>query len=301
MLAELAEGPFDSERHLFEVKWDGGRLIAFVDRGRVSLQSRRLLEVTYRYPDLVAALPAALKRRRVILDGEVVAFGDSGRPNFNLLQTREQQQSPFRIRVAAQRVPVTYLAFDVLQVGDKPLISRPLSERRRVLSYLLRPGSPQVAESQGVVGAGRAFFEAAVARGLEGVMAKRLDSPYLIGRRSGLWRKVKPRQSGVFYIMGYTPGEGWREALFGSLAVGEMSEGRVRYVARVGTGLTEEMLAHLLERLKPLETGEATRVAGRGGARLVRWVRPVLRCRVSFMERTGSGALRAPVFEGLVE
>jgi DNA ligase D-like protein (predicted ligase) len=298
MLAQLAD-PFDSEEHLFEIKWDGSRVVAFVESGRLRLQSRRLLDITYRYPDLKAHLPAALKQDSVILDGELIATDPEGRPDFNLLQSREQQQSPFRIRVAAERTPVTYMAFDVLQVGDKPLIHHPLAERRKILSYLLRP-SPCIAESQGVVRAGRAFFEAALAQGLEGTMAKRLDSPYLIGRRSGLWLKIKPRRSGVFYIMGYTPGEGGRAPFFGSLAVGEEAGGEVRYRARVGSGLSEEQLADLLGLLRGLETGEVSKVGGRGGPRLVHWVRPVLRCRVSYQERTKK-SLRAPVFEGLVD
>jgi ATP-dependent DNA ligase len=263
MLAQLAD-PFDSEEHLFEIKWDGSRVVAFVESGRLRLQSRRLLDITYRYPDLKAHLPAALKQDSVILDGELIATDPEGRPDFNLLQSREQQQSPFRIRVAAERTPVTYMAFDVLQVGDKPLIHHPLAERRKILSYLLRP-SPCIAE-----------------------------------RRSGLWLKIKPRRSGVFYIMGYTPGEGGRAPFFGSLAVGEEAGGEVRYRARVGSGLSEEQLADLLGLLRGLETGEVSKVGGRGGPRLVHWVRPVLRCRVSYQERTKK-SLRAPVFEGLVD
>jgi DNA ligase D-like protein (predicted ligase) len=297
MLAELAD-PFDSEAHLFEVKWDGARVIAFVEKGRLRLQSRRLLDITFRYPDLAAALPAALKRRRVILDGELIALDASGRPDFRLLQSREQQQNPFRIRVLAEEIPVIYMAFDVLQVNDKPLIDRPLAERRKILSWLLRP-SPYLAVSQGVRGRGKAMFEAAVAQGLEGVMAKRMDSPYLIGRRSGLWLKVKPRVSEVFTIIGYTAGAGWRSEL-GALVIGEWVEGKLVYRGRVGSGLTEEMVAELLARLRPLETGEAS-AAGRHKLKMTRWVRPELRCRVSYQERTRSGALRAPVFEGLVE
>lgn len=297
MLAEMAD-PFDSDQHLFEVKWDGARAVAFVENGKLRLQSRRLLDITYRYPDLKAAIPAALKRKRVILDGELIAPGSGGRPDFHALQSREQQQNPFRIRVAAEQIPVTYMAFDVLQVGDRVLTALPLSERRRVLSYLIRP-SVHIAESQGVVGSGRALFAAVRAQGLEGVMAKRLDGPYLIGRRSSLWLKIKPRESAVFTVMGYTGGKGWRSEL-GAVVVGEEVAGELVYRGRVGSGLTEQSVAELLSRLKPLETGEATR-AGRYKLKMVRWVRPEIRCRVSFQERTRHGGLRAPVFEGLLE
>jgi DNA ligase D-like protein (predicted ligase) len=298
MLAELAD-PFDSEGHLFEVKWDGARVIAFIDRGRLRLQSRRLLDITYRYPDLKETLPKALKRRQAVLDGELIAIGPGGNPDFGLLQSREQQQNPFRIRVAAERVPVVYVAFDVLQVGERPLIDRPLAERRKVLSWIIRPG-PSLVESQGVVGPGRALFEAVRAQGLEGIMAKRLDSPYLIGKRSSLWLKIKPRQSEVFHIIGYTPGKGYRAGQFGALAIGEMTHAEMRYMGRVGSGLTDEQLADIINRLRPLETGEVSK-AGRHALKETHWVRPVLRCRVSYQERTASGALRAPVFEGLVE
>lgn len=297
MLAELAD-PFDSEEHLFEIKWDGARVIAFIHDGHLLLQSRRLLDITFRYPDLKDTLPRAVKRRRAILDGELIAPGEGGRPDFRLLQSREQQFNPFRIRVAAEQVPVTYMAFDVLQVGERVLINHPLAERRRVLSWLLRPG-PHIAVSQAMPAHGRAMFEAVRSQGLEGLMAKRLDSPYLIGRRSRLWLKVKPRVSGVFPIIGYTAGEGWREAL-GALVVGEYVKGHLTYRGRVGSGLTDETIRELLARLRPLETGEQS-VAGRHKLKMTRWVRPVLKCRVSYQERTKSGALRAPVFEGLVE
>jgi DNA ligase D-like protein (predicted ligase) len=300
MLAGMAD-PFDSEDHLFEIKWDGARVLAFVLDGRLTLQSRRLLDITYRYPELQAALPRALKRRRAVLDGELIAPGPDGRPDLKLLASREQQQDPFHIRLAAERIPVIYMAFDVLQVGERVLTGRPLAERRRVLSGLLRP-SAHIVLSQGVVGGGKRFFEEAVARGLEGAMAKRLDGPYLIGRRSDLWLKIKPRKHAVFHIMGYTLGQGARALQFGSLAVGEYRAGELRYVARVGSGFSEEQLADILARLKPLETGEQERLTGgRGGPRTVRWVRPELKCRVSYFERTPKGSLRGPVFEGLVE
>ena len=181
--------PFDSEQHLFEIKWDGTRMLAFVQRDGLRLVNRHRAERTAQYPELagLAELPAG-----TILDGELVVFAE-GRPDFSRLLSRDQTCDPFKIRLSSRRLPATYVVFDLLYEGYRPLLDQPLSERRQRLCQLVEDfGRPQVAFSDGVVGAGRALFAEVCRLGLEGLVAKRLASHYQPGRRTKAWIKIKP-------------------------------------------------------------------------------------------------------------
>ncbi len=203
MLAYSAD-PFDSPRHLFEIKWDGTRCLLFKKAQEIRLQNRRLEDITWRYPEL-AGLPKSLRARSAILDGELVVLAE-GRPDFRRLQQREQLADPLKISLAARRVPATYIAFDVLYFNDQPYLTAPLSARKEILPILLRPSSHLV-ESRFILEKGQAFFKEVVAQGLEGIMGKSLASPYLPGKRSRFWLKIKPKLTRSCYIIGYTPGK----------------------------------------------------------------------------------------------
>ncbi len=191
MLAQPGR-PFDSDQHLFEIKWDGIRALAYVEDGGYRLVSRHGLELGALFPELagIADLPPG-----TLLDGELVVLR-RGRPDLSLVQSRHSLRSAHKIRLRAQTTPATYIVFDQLYDAYRPLLRRPLSVRRDILgSTLRRAGPPRLVFSQGVTGAGRAFFGQVVDRQLEGVVAKRLDSLYRPGRRDGAWIKIKPSES----------------------------------------------------------------------------------------------------------
>lgn len=288
--------PFDSPRHLFEIKWDGTRCLLFLDNGKIRLQNRRLEDITFRYPEL-AGLAADLKARTAILDGELVVLQD-GRPSFRLLQQREQVADPLKISLLARRLPATYVAFDLLLLDDRPRYLLPLEERRALLEGCLQE-SPRLVLSRAVPEHGRAFFAQAVAQGFEGAMAKAKDSPYLIGTRSRYWLKIKPRLTEECVIIGYTPGKGGRGESFGALLVAGPEGGRLIYRGRVGSGFSEALLAELTGRLKALEVDTPPVKGVR--LKAARWVRPELRALVSYQEKTAGGHFRAPVFVRLLE
>jgi len=188
MLAQTAKAPFDSEEHLFEIKWDGIRCLAFVEAGCVRLQSRQLFEITRQFPELssLGRLPCG-----TLLDVELVVL-KGGKPCFKQMQTRAQLQSPHRILFLSQSAPVTYVVFDILYIRGSSMIAAPLIARRAALNKLLCTRSlPGILVSEGITGNGRDFFRQVVELSLEGVMAKHLDSPYLGGRRSRAWQKLK--------------------------------------------------------------------------------------------------------------
>ncbi len=181
--------PFDSDEHLFEIKWDGTRMLAFVERDGIRLVNRHRAEWTVQYPELA---PLAKLPTGTILDGELVVFAE-GRPDFCRLLSRDQTCDPFKIQLSSRLRPATYVVFDLLYDGYQPLLAQPLSERRRRLCQLVEQfDRPELALSEGIVGTGRALFAEVCRLGLEGLVAKRLASPYRPGRRTKDWIKIKP-------------------------------------------------------------------------------------------------------------
>jgi DNA ligase D-like protein (predicted ligase) len=290
MLAKPGE-PFDSADYLFEIKWDGTRTLAFVELGGYRLVNRRRIDMTDRYPEFtfLADAPAG-----TVLDGETIVFKD-GKPDFNMLQSREQARSPLKIRTLARSVPATFVVFDLLYERFAPLLWLPLYARRERLGQLVRKlKKPQLVLSEGVVGQGKTFFQEACRLGLEGVVAKRLKSPYLPGRRTDAWIKIKRHEIVDCLIMGFVPSG---KDDFGSLIIAAEDKGQLRCVGKVGTGfdtrLRRQLNALMWSRLraKPLVP---CKIKGR-------WIESGLYCRVSCMERTAGGELRAPVFEELLQ
>jgi len=288
MLARTGEA-FDSDEYLFELKWDGTRAMAFVEGGAVRLVNRRRLDITHRFPDLagLAKLPAG-----TLLDGEIVVLrAEDGKPDFSALQSRDHANAPQRIDWGAKLRPATFVAFDQLYRGGESIVDLPFHRRRTILSETLAGWrGPRVMLAQGVVGDGRAYFETVCREGLEGMIAKRLDSPYRPGDRSDAWIKVKRQQVVHCLVIGFVPDGA---ADFEALIIAAEENGVVRCVGKVGTGFDRRWRKRVNRYLWGHPVPEPVVSPGkyrRGG----RWVAPGLYCAVRCMERTAGGQLRAP-------
>jgi len=302
MLAESVEKPFDGAEWLFEIKWDGYRAIAFIANAKVRLVSRNQNDLTPRYPELVD-LPRFVKAKTAILDGEVVALDDEGKASFSLMQQRTGFRPGGKGAPANADVPVLYYAFDLLYLDGYDWRRVPLEERKRKLAELVVTGDV-VRFSDHYEEHGKALFEMARKKGLEGIVGKKRDSFYE-ERRSREWLKVKIRQRLECVIGGYTEPEGSR-AHFGSLVLGLYDKkGRLIHVGQVGSGFDQKLLDELWKVLQKLETKKNPFFGEVEALRRVFWVKPELVAEIEYAEWTGgtnegSGPkLRAPVFLGL--
>ena len=295
MLATLAEKPFSHPGWVFEIKYDGVRVIAERRGEKVRMFGRSGEDITARYPEIAVAL-RGLATDRFVLDGEIVAYDESGKPSFSRLQKRMLLSRPRDIAAAMARVPVRAVFFDCLALEGYDLRGLPLLARKDCLTRALPPaGTIQAGDH--VAEHGEAFFEAASAMGLEGMIAKRSDSPYL-GKRSTDWVKVKCQRRQEFVIGGYTePRSGDRH--FGALHVGLYEDGQLRHVTKVGSGFDEAMQNQLWEQLQALRRAESPFGASSPKGRGNQWVDPQLVCEVRFTEWTPGGGLRHPIFLGL--
>ena len=296
MLARSGSLPRDEEHYGFEVKWDGIRALLYCDHGHLHLQGRNFTDFTPRYPEL-RVLADELGSRRVILDGEVVALGEDGRPSFERLQTRMHLASDSAVRRRMKDTPATYVIFDLLYLDGHSTMGLTYEERRELLARLELEGSAWRTPGYHR-GEGRPLLDATAELGVEGVVAKRLDSRYEPGRRSSGWTKVKNVAVQDVVVGGWTPGEGGRSGRIGALAVGVMDEGRLVYAGKVGTGFTEQTLKLLQRELEPLATDESP-FDGRQPPKGTRFVKPELVAAVELREWTRTGTLRAPSFKGL--
>jgi bifunctional non-homologous end joining protein LigD len=295
MLATL-----EDEKHLprsdeweFEIKWDGYRIIARVAGGEAQLRTRKDQDYTQRFANVAKELEKALKTPDCVVDGEVCALDEEGRPSFSAMQQ------------AKPGTPIVYYVFDLLEVEGEPILDQPLSERRVRLKKLL-DGRNRTVKFSEPFDDGRALLQAAKERRLEGIMGKKLDSRYLPGKRSREWLKFKTHGEQEFVVAGYTRGKGRREWSFGSLVLGAYeADGSLQWVGNVGTGFDDAEIERLLKKLRPLERKDAPFVESPKMPRVrkgdVAWVEPKLVAEVSFAEWTHDGRLRAPVYHGLRE
>ena len=301
MLATLGELPAasrDSE-YGYELKWDGVRTVAYIATGTFRLMSRNDKDVTRSYPELTD-LSIAVNDRQLVLDGEIVAFDDAGRPSFGALQYRMHVGDPAQARRLAAKSPVTYLLFDILHLDGTTLTGRTYTQRREVLDALALRG-PRWDTPPYFAGGGSAAQSLSQTQGMEGIVAKRLDSIYEPGRRSRNWIKVKNLRTQEVIIGGWKPGQGRRGGGIGSLLLGIHGDEGLVYVGHVGTGFTDRMLADLGERLRGLarETSPFdTAVPARDG-KDAHWVGPTLVGEVAFGEWTPDGRMRHPSWRGL--
>jgi DNA ligase D-like protein (predicted ligase) len=283
MLAK-ASAPFDNPDYLFEIKWDGERAIAFVeDRKIVRLQNRSLQDVSTRYPEIIGS---PVEANEAILDGEIVLLEEDGKPSFSKLAQRSHVQDPFKIHLLSKAMPVTYVTFDILYRNGKALTNLPLRERKKYLSIMMKQAA--ILPIFFIEDRGKTFFESVTSMGYEGIMAKRMDSLYLPGKRSDSWLKMKPQKSAICNVIGYTKGEGYRK-LLGALVIGEIRENRMIDRGRVGSGISTRVLGDLLGLLHPLTEKNG-----------VTWVDPSLQIEVSYFEETEGGHFRFPVFKRIV-
>ncbi len=284
----------------FEVKWDGVRIVADVDAAGVTLTGRRGTDVTAQYPEL-GALTNGFGGDHALLDGEVIAVGADGRPSFQLLQ-RRMNVDPGKVTARLMHeVPVTYMIFDLLRIGGVDLADRPYSDRRRRLESLDLAGPYWQTPPAEIGGGGARTAEVCRAFGLEGMVAKRLDSRYTPGRRSRSWLKIKWRRSQELVVGGWMPGQGQRDGSIGSLLVGYHDPGdggALAYAGRVGSGLDGVALATLEARLAPLRRDTSPFGRGRPPAGAV-FAEPALVVEVAFQEWTAGGGIRHPVYRGL--
>lgn len=295
MTARLSRGlPADEDRFGWELKWDGVRAVAYVEDGRLRLLSRNDRDITASYPEL--AVLARMPPHPLVLDGEIIAL-DGGRPGFARLQSRMHVQRPTERLVRS--VPVQYYLFDVLHLGDEPLLRLRYTERRARLEGLGLDHEP-IRVPPWWRGPGGPVQEASLAQGLEGVVGKPLDSRYHPGRR-GPWIKVKNVRHQEVVVAGWLPGAGRRAGMIGALVLGVHDEGGLRYAGNVGTGFTEAALAALARTLSPPARATSPFASGvpREVERRAHWVEPVLVGEVAYTEWTPDGVLRHPSWRGL--
>ncbi len=304
MKATAVDKPFSDDDWLFELKLDGYRIEAVVDDRKVRLWTRNRQDAARYFPDLAAAQPTWLRGRQAVVDGEVVALDEQGRPQFSLLQDRagmgrfgprgaEHDKQP-----TSDKPPtaIVYYAFDLLYLDGRLLLDVPLEQRKRLLRSVLRE-HPMVRFATHVAADGQDFYRVVGEQGLEGMVAKLRSSRYEPGHRSRAWLKIKIRREQEVVVVGYEPGKGSRSAL-GSLILGVHEDGQLRYVGEVGSGLTDRMVRQLKRELDE-HALEAAPVADAPRIKGAVWSEPRLVVRVEFSEWTSDGYLRQAAFKGV--
>ena len=298
MLATLGELP-GPPGWGYEFKWDGVRAVTYLDGGQLRVVTRNDRDVVDSYPELRRLL-GRFPRRRLVLDGEIVALDPTGAPSFSLLQQRMHVRTPSP--ALRERVPVQLYVFDVLHLGGRSTVELPYTRRRDLLADLAIDDEVATTPPYWADHAGQDLMRTAEQRGLEGVIAKRLDGPYQPGLRSRSWIKTPRNRTVEVVVAGWKPGEGRREGRIGSLLLGVYDDaGRLGYAGNVGTGFTYQMLTDLARQLAPLRraTSPFDEPVPRPDAREARWVEPALVGEVAYRTLTPDGRLRHPAWRGL--
>ncbi len=301
MNASAGEMPADPEKYAFEIKWDGIRALTFSEHGHLKLQGRRnYSDITNRYPEL-RKLGRDIASHDVVLDGEIVSLDPEGRPSFQLLQERMNLNSPAAIRRLSQTAPVTYIIFDLLYINGHFTTGLAYADRRRLLDALEIDGDYWKVPQYHVDG-GPELLTASLELGLEGVMAKRLDSEYLPGKRANTWIKIKNRLRQEFVVGGFMPGRGNRKDRVGSLALGvwsedESGERSLIFCGKVGSGFSEEENMRITDLLRPLIQPTST-FEGRQPPNDTTFTKPELVVEVAFTEWTHDHSVRNGVYFG---
>jgi bifunctional non-homologous end joining protein LigD len=286
MLATLTDAPFDDPGWVFETKWDGFRMVTSIERGKVTLYSRNGKIVSYRYLPVAKALENV--KQDAVLDGELVALDAKGISRFQLLQNALRSEAK-----------LLYCLFDVMFLGGEDLRGLPLLERKERLRSAL-PGDPLLTFSEHTPRHGIKLFKETEKAGLEGIMAKRADSPYRSGERSMDWLKIKAMRRQEVVIVGFTAPRRSRP-YFGALVLAVRDGKAWRYIGHAGTGFSHATLQELYEKLLPLRTGASPFKERVKDEAVTTWVKPTLVAEVKFTEWTGAGEMRHPVYLGLRE
>jgi bifunctional non-homologous end joining protein LigD len=287
MLAELSTKVFDDDDWLFEIKWDGYRAVAEIENGEVNLHSRNNISFNNKYPSIIKSLQKF--DMNVTLDGEVAAVDDYGKSSFQLLQNYKK----------SGKGKLVYFVFDILYLDGYNLTNLPLLRRKEILKKIL-PVLPGISYSDHIVGKGKDFFNLAVERGLEGIIAKKANSKYIAGKRSKDWLKIKTRLKQEAIICGFTKPKGSRNK-FGSLVLAAFDEGELIHIGLAGTGFNDKDLNDIYAKLKPYITSTPQLKQKVETNSPVTWVIPKYICDVEFSEWTEEGLMRQPAFIALRE
>jgi bifunctional non-homologous end joining protein LigD len=307
MMATLTDAAFDDDDWLYEVKWDGYRVQAVVSDGKARIWTRNRVDAATYFPNLAGPAPW-IDAEQAIVDGEVVAFDEQGRPSFSRLQEktglraleiatrRADPDAPKLTREQREAIPMAYMAFDLLHLDGRSLLDVPLEHRKHLLRRVLRPDG-LVRYASHVVENGVDFTRAAAEKGLEGIVAKRRLSPYLAGRRSRDWLKIKLRREQEIVVVGWLPGQGTHKDL-GSLIVAVNDDGGLRHAGQVGSGINARMRRELLAAMEPIRRPDAP-LARKPRLPAARWVEPRIVIRAEFSDWTRDGLLRQAAFKGI--
>ncbi|MGD2250539.1 MAG: non-homologous end-joining DNA ligase [Candidatus Methanofastidiosia archaeon] len=287
MLAKSSP-PFSGEDWIFEIKWDGTRALCYVNE-TATFYNRRKTDITHRYPELTIAQNCGIS---CILDGEIIVL-KNGLPSFRDLQKREQVDNAFKITLLSENIPAVYVVFDILAVDGQDIINTPLMERKSYINHIVSE-SPRLMICPYIEGKGDHYYNAVTEKGFEGVMAKRKDSLYFPGKRSGAWLKIKKTKTVDCVIGGFTEGEGNRKEYFGALLLG-VNPFPLAYVGKVGTGFSDEQIKTMYSMLKGIET-HISPFSENVPIQKIHYVNPVTVCEVKYQEITNDKKLRAPVF-----
>lgn len=291
MLATISE-PFDSSEYIYEIKWDGYRCLAFLD-SQTRLQSRNLKNISYLFPEL-QLLHQKIRQPGCILDGEVIALR-KGKPSFLELQKRAQLKKTERIKGMMRQIPVIYVVFDLLYLNYQPIYHNNLDIRRALLSSNII-SEEELVLANFIEKKGTAYFESIVELGLEGVIAKKKDSPYLPGKRVKHWLKFKSKKLGNFLIAGFLLSPSDTRSIR-SLILGAYFSGLFQYFGMVGTGFSEVELAAIRHELEKIQTEICPFILNTVKEKNLVWTRPIIPCTVEYLELTDEGILRHPSFK----
>jgi DNA ligase D-like protein (predicted ligase)/DNA ligase D-like protein (predicted 3'-phosphoesterase) len=293
MLTRTADTPFSSKDWIFEVKWDGIRAICYV-YDDLSIKSRNQKELRDNFPELHELQNLT---KNIVLDGEIIILRE-GKIDFQSLIKRVQASGGFEIESLSKSFPATYVVFDVLELEGKPLVDKSLLERKAILKNQVKEGR-YVIHSLFADGEGEAYYKAVIDKGLEGIVAKKKQSPYESGRRSNNWLRIKKVVTCDCVVFGYTEGKGRREKTFGALVLGLYDKKQQPvFVGKVGTGFTDDTLENLTKTFQELKSEEKILDVGDISDKIT-WLNPILICQVEYQSATEDNKLRLPRFRGL--
>lgn len=287
MLATLTDQPFDHDDWIYEIKWDGYRALSFINKGKVNLYSRNGISFNQKFGTIIQALEQLAAD--AVIDGEVIAINKDGTANFQQLQGFVKNN---------REAQLAYMVFDLLWLNGKDITALPLTDRKALLQNIMPQGQQVIQYSGHITGEGIGFYEASLERGLEGIMAKKADSPYTKGKRSGDWLKVKNNKKLEAVICGYTKPRNNRK-YFGAVLLGKYVNGVLQYIGHTGGGFTEESLKTLKTKFRRLERKTCPFTEKPKTNMPAIWLKPELLCEVKFAEWTDDGHLRQPIFLGL--
>jgi len=287
MLIGKNQPPFDSPDYIFEVKLDGIRCLAYIDVNGLELRNKRNKKLNAIYPELSGIFKQV--NSKCILDGELVVMA-GGKPDFYELQRRSLMANPTRIALAAERKPVSFTAYDILYIIDKDITGLPLMERKAMLAGAINE-TPELAVSRFIEANGTALYKAAAEQNLEGVIGKKKGSKYYCGKTTKDWIKIKALLDEDFAVCGYY----FKTDSLLSVILGAYSDGKLIYQGHVAMGVSRHDYKHMAA-VAQCDKADYPSFPIFDGAR---WIKPVLSCRVEYMDRTPAGRLRQPVFRGL--